>query len=123
MADAIRRSAPPSAVVAAEVPSSAQPTSNTAATWTLTPDAGKCICIQQIAFSYSDDPTNATLKIAISSTNYFGPMGITKGGAGVFEFDPPLKFAAGLIPVVTLSAGGSGITGKLAHVGYWQEEP
>lgn len=112
----------PSATVAAtgDVHS---PASNTAATRTLTPASGECVCISQIHWGYDGDPTGGALQIKIGSDYFFGPHPITSGGAGYTEFDPPMKFAKDAAPIITLAAGGSGISGHLSKVNWWSEPP
>jgi hypothetical protein len=85
--------------------------------FTATPDLAWHI--SQIFVSYDVAPTNGAIKVevynaaddAVESTPINHP--ITSEGLGPIEFSPPMRFTPGRRVVVTLAAGGSGITGKL----------
>lgn len=110
MSEAIRTPLPSSAVpVAPHVPSS-----NTAAVVTLAAETSLCHVVTGVHFSYDDDPTNGSLVITHgggSTVKY--SLIITSKGAGPLSFNPPLKFPVGDAVVVTLAAGGSGVSGRL----------
>lgn len=89
------------------------PTSNTAAVITISAIANQRIIIHNIQWSYSADPTGGNIKAAFGT----GPtskldLDVTKGGPGVLC--STIFGAYGEQAVVTLAAGGSGITGKLS---------
>jgi len=97
------------------------PSGNTAAVNTLTPASGKYIAIQSIEWSYDGVPTGGGLVITVDGTTVWS-VDITAAGPGHFDWSiAPRIFSdfAGGIPtkdqevVVTLAAGGVGISGKL----------
>lgn len=92
------------------------PAANTAAVVTYAAlDAAKAHVIDQIFWSYSAAPTGGTLKVEdVAGTVVFGPHHITAAGPDSLTFDPPLRSAiGGTAMIVTLAAGGAGITGVL----------
>lgn len=67
-----------------------------------------------VHWSYSDDPTNATLTITdgvVTETIY-----ITTGGPGFLPFEG-VAFAENAVVRFTLSPGGAGINSSLALIG------
>jgi hypothetical protein len=87
---------------------------NAAAVITVAADANHCWGVMSLEWSYSDDPTGATLKIEAGGTKIW-EVQITKGGPGQFQFKRP-KHRGGAKNqelVITLSAGGAGITSDL----------
>lgn len=97
----------------------ATPAANSAATVTYTGTAGVHDVVGQVTWSYSADPTGGLLTIKEGSTVVFSAQ-ITKGGPGQLTFDPPITVTDGQNLVVTLSAGGSGISGQVS-VTHWTE--
>jgi len=97
----------------------AAPAANSAATVTYTGTTGVHDVVGQITWSYSADPTGGLLTIKEGSTVVFSTQ-ITKGGPGQLTFDPPVTVTDGQNLVVTLSAGGSGISGQVS-VTHWTE--
>lgn len=91
------------------------PSSNTAAVVTKAAVPGYAHVVGSVAWSYDAAPTGGNLKIEdVSGTTVFS-IDITAAGPGVFNFFPPLKMAAANTAlIVTLAAGGSGVTGKLS---------
>jgi hypothetical protein len=73
--------------------------------------------IHKIVWSYSTDPTGGRLTISDGGTTEFD-IDITKGGPGSLNFT--FCGAKESTLVVTLAAGGGGITGKL-YVEYTTE--
>lgn len=95
-----------------------EPASNTAAVVTLAvPGSGISHVLYSAAWSYDGDPTGGALTIAVDGGTWF-KIDIVKAGPGQFTFDPPLKATANKQVVVTLAAGGSGISGIVnVHAG------
>jgi hypothetical protein len=91
------------------------PTSNTAAVVTYAASATSKHVIHAVAWSYNATPTNGNLKIEdVSGTTIFS-VDITAAGPGWFTFAPPIIGAAvNTAMIVTLAAGGSGVTGKVS---------
>lgn len=86
------------------------PASNTAAIITIPPNASRRAVIHAIQWSYSDTPVG-------------GRLAITRGGVAIFDVDITTSGPGGYYfykcgqvneeVIITLSAGGAGITGKL----------
>lgn len=101
-----------------------QPAANTAAVCTLPAVEGKSRHIGQILLSYDDDPTGGEIKV--EEYNAAGDTvertiikhAVTSGGLGPWLFAPTIKFTANRKVVVTLAAGGSGVSGAL-FVNHW----
>lgn len=74
-----------------------------------------------IAWSYSGTPTGGNLKIEDGSGTTIFSMDITAAGAGYVPFTPPKRGSANTALIVTLAAGGAGITGKVSVLGHWTE--
>jgi len=111
----------PTAVIADAVSASTgnthAPASNTAAVVTkAAAGAGVCNVIDGIAWSYDAAPTNGGLTITDGGSTVF-QVAVTAAGPGFFLFPRPLKSAANSAMVVTLAAGGSGVTGKINVLG------
>lgn len=99
------------------------PAVNTAAVVTYNAATAVKHVISGVAWSYSGgDPTGGNLKIEdVSGTTVFS-INITAQGAGFIPFAPPLRSAAvNTALIITLAAGGDGITGKLSILGHWTE--
>lgn len=93
------------------------PASNTAAVVTkAAAGAGVSNVIDGIAWSYDAAPTNGGLTITDGGSTVF-QVAVTAAGPGFFLFPRPLKSAANSALVVTLAAGGSGVTGKVNVLG------
>ena len=98
------------------------PASNTAAVVTkAAPGAGLFNVIGGVYWSYDGAPTGGSLKIEDVSGTIVLEVDITADGPGFLPFSPPIRnAAANTALIVTLAAGGSGVTGKLA-VNAWVE--
>jgi len=99
------------------LPKSHYPTGNTAAVITIAAVADQRIIIDSIQWSYSGAPTGGRLSITDGGVTIFD-IDITAAGPGGFGLTLPasggLKSpAAGSAIVITLAAGGAGVTGKL----------
>lgn len=80
------------------------------------PAPGYANVIGGLVWSYSDDPTGGRLTIE-SDGDLLYDVDVTTGGPGFFIFDPPLMGNAVEDLVVTLTAGGTGVVGKLTVLG------
>jgi hypothetical protein len=98
------------------------PASNTAAVLTYAAGgAGVSHVIDTVAWSYSGgDPTGGNLKIENGSGQTIFSVDITSQGPGFFPFPRPKKGTANTALIITLAAGGSGITGKI-NANHWTE--
>ncbi len=98
-------------------PAGASPAVNTAAAWTLAANSNQGWAIKQIIFGYGANPTTGSLTIVWGANTQTYP--ITNGGPGPLIFDPPRVFPINTAIVLTLAAGGSGISGTISDVGAW----
>ena len=87
------------------------PASNTAATKTLAASVRR-YQLHKVVWSYSGDPTGGELTVEDGSGNYIRRHKITKGGPGSLTYQACLG-SANTAMIVTLAAGGAGITGTL----------
>lgn len=90
------------------------PSSNTAAVVTYPADPGSAHVLRQAAWSYSGAPTAGNLKVEDGSGVTVFSVDVTAGGPGYVQFEPPLAGTPGKAMVVTLAAGGAGVSGKLS---------
>lgn len=87
------------------------PASNTAAIVTIPASTDIAHEIEMIAWSYDGDPTAGNLKVESNSVTLF-EIDITNKGPGFIMFSGScLKGTPGYSVVVTLAAGGSGVSG------------
>ena len=97
-----------------------QPAADTAAVVTLTAPTnnppGRAWMLGGLAWSYDGDPTGGNLSITNGGTTAFS-IDITAGGAGIIIFQSPLRATDSVEVVVTLAAGGAGVTGKVNVLG------
>lgn len=96
------------------------PAANTIASISLVGAAGVRHCITGLAWSYSGAPTNGNLKIEAGATTYFS-IDIVAAGPGIITFPVAKKFADNTSVVISLAAGGAGITGKVNILNRWYE--
>lgn len=98
------------------------PSSNTAAVITYAAaGAGISHVISGIAWSYSGAPTAGNLKVEDGSGTTVFSVDITAAGPGFIPFSTPLKGTANTAMIITLAAGGSGVSGKVNALGKWTE--
>lgn len=98
------------------------PSSNTAAVITYAAaGAGVSHVISGIAWSYSAAPTAGNLKVEDGSGTTVFSIDITAAGPGFIPFAAPLKGTANTAMIITLAAGGSGVSGKVNSLGKWTE--
>lgn len=89
------------------------PAANTAAVITIAASEKEAWSLKGIEWSYDGTPTGGRLTVAIDGTTYLD-LDITTGGPGQLEF--PEGFSRSTKNeevVITLAAGGAGVTGKL----------
>ena len=100
-----------------------EPAANTAAVVTYTAAAAVKHVITGVAWSYVGGiPTGGNLKVEdVSGTTVFS-IDIDESGPGSHEFPKPKKSAAAnTAMIITLAAGGAGVTGKLNITNHWTE--
>ena len=99
------------------------PAANTAAIVTYAADATKKHVITGVAWSYAGGtPVGGNLKIEDVVGTVIFTVDIDKSGPGGFEFPrPKIGAAANTAMVVTLAAGGAGVTGKVSVENHWLE--
>lgn len=110
----------PVAAAAADVHA---PAANTAAVVTYAAAAALKHVITGIAWSYVGGiPTGGNLKVEdVAGTTVF-TLDIDESGAGVIVFPKPKKAAAvNTAMIITLAAGGAGVTGKVAILNHFTE--
>lgn len=88
------------------------PGSNTIATKTIAGVANSHHLINKIYWSYNADPTGGQIQIENGSGNIIFQQSITKSGPGALTF-MPRRMDLNTAMIITLAAGGAGITGKL----------
>jgi len=76
--------------------------------------------VSGVAWSYSGTPTGGLLTIGNGTEIYFS-MDITTAGAGLILFPRPKAARRNDALVVTLAAGGTGVTGKVSVLNHWVE--
>ena len=96
------------------------PAANTAAVITKVAVAGQRHFLTGVGWSYDDDPTGGNLIITDGGATVF-EIDITKGGPGFIPFDAPIRAAVNSQVVVTLAAGGAGVSGIVNLLGFWTE--
>lgn len=97
------------------------PAANTAAVVTYAASEGAKHVISGLAWSYDADPTGGNIKVADDGNTVF-TIDIATKGAGFFTFPhPKVQATANKNLVITLAAGGDGITGKVSILNHWTE--
>jgi len=94
------------------------PSANTAAVVTYAAVAHRRHAIRGVAWSYSAAPTGGNLKVEDGTGTTVFTMDITAAGAGFVPFAPGLAGRANTALIVTLAAGGSGVSGKVSVLGH-----
>jgi len=89
------------------------PAANTAAVITYAADANRRHVIGQIVWSYDGAPTGGSVKVEDGSGTTIFEIAVTAAGPDQIIFSPRLSGSYNTAMVVTLAAGGAGVTGKL----------
>ncbi|MGV3720084.1 MAG: hypothetical protein ACO1SX_04160 [Actinomycetota bacterium] len=98
------------------------PSANTAAVVTYAAaGAGVANVISGVAWSYDGDPTGGSLMIENGAGSTVFHVAVTSKGPGFFVFPQPKKGSANTAMIITLAAGGSGVTGKVNALNRWTE--
>jgi hypothetical protein len=82
------------------------------------PGALKSNVLAAIYWSYSAAPTGGNIKVEDGAGNTIFNLDITSAGPGFLPFNPPKKGTYNAAMIITLAAGGSGVTGKLS-LSHW----
>jgi hypothetical protein len=91
------------------------PAANTAAVVTYAAAASyKAHLLHGIYWSYSGVPTGGNVKVEDGSGNVIFSADITAAGPGFLPFNPPRRGTKNRAMIITLAAGGDGISGKLS---------
>jgi len=93
------------------------PASNTAAVITYAGIPDSSHVISGVSWSYDDDPTGGQLTITMNGVTVYIIDEPVKG-PGFIPFLPNKRFNKGTTVVITLAAGGAGVTGKLNVLGH-----
>lgn len=93
---------------------------NAAATVTYAAVAGQSNIISGIMFSYSATPTAGSITVTDGATTVLS-ADIISGGAGFIPFDAPVRGSTNTPLTITLSAGGTGVIGKVSVFSKWNE--
>lgn len=89
-----------------------KPSSNTAAVITIAAVSNVAHEVEQIAFSYDGAPTGGNVKIESPSGTTLCEHYVTGAGSGPVPLgNSCLKGAVGQALIITLAAGGSGVSG------------
>lgn len=96
------------------------PAANTAAVVTFAADPGTKHVITKINWSYDAEPTSGLLTVSSGGQTVFSQF-ITASGPGFHDFHEGLKGPANSAMVVTLSAGGTDVSGAVSVTGYRKE--
>lgn len=89
------------------------PAANTAAVITYAASTGFKHAIGNVHLSYDGAPTGGNLKIEDGSGTTVFSVDVTAAGPDSINFDPPLMGSEGTALIITLAAGGAGVTGKV----------
>lgn len=99
-----------------------EPAANTAAVVTYAANNAKHV-IGGLSWSYSAAPTGGNLKIENGAGTTVYSVDITAAGPGSIEFPQARRGSSATALIITLAAGGGGITGKLNVTSHWIENP
>lgn len=106
--------------VQGNTPVSATAAANTAVTSTITGVAGQSIRITALSVSYSAAPTGGTLTVVVNAVTIFQADITAAGLAAIPLPDGGLLCQAGQSAVLTLTAAGAAVVGRL-NVAYLQK--
>jgi hypothetical protein len=111
----------PASAVLADPGDVAAPAVNTAAVVTYGAVAGQSHAITGVAYSYNAAPTGGNLKIEDGAGTTVFSMDIVAAGPGVVLFNPAKIGTAGRAMIITLTAAGAAVTGKISILNHWVE--
>lgn len=94
------------------------PSANTDAVVTYAAVSGKAHGIQKIWYSYDSTPTNGRIYVEDGSGTVVFDQDIATSGPGFVDFGEDVAGTDNTALIITLAAGGAGVTGKLNIVGY-----
>ena len=94
------------------------PAANTAAVVTYAAVPARSHAITGVGWSYSGAPAGGNLKIEDGAGVTVFTLDVTSGGAGVVYFAPLKRGATNTACIVTLAAGGAGVSGKVSVLGH-----
>jgi hypothetical protein len=97
------------------------PGANTAAQINYAAVADRRHALSGVAWSYSGAPTGGQLTIEDGSGSVVFRVDISAAGPGVIYFTPPKHGGQNTALIVTLAAGGAGVSGKVAVLAHWKE--
>jgi hypothetical protein len=97
------------------------PEANTAAVVTYNAVAGRQHVISGVAWSYDTDPTGGNLQVEDGAGSTVFSVDITSKGPGFIPFPDGKRGSVNTAMVVTLAAGGAGVTGKVSVLGHGLE--
>lgn len=97
------------------------PAANTAAQITYAAVAKRAHAVSGVAWSYSGTPTGGNLKLENGAGNTVFALDISSAGAGLIVFPHPKRGAPNTALIVTLAAGGAGVSGKLSVLNHWED--
>jgi hypothetical protein len=83
--------------------------------------AGQVHVLSGVAWSYTGGTPAGLLKVEDGAGNVVFQLDLAAAGTGQVNFLPPKKGSANTALVITLTAGGAGITGKVNALGHWTE--
>lgn len=90
------------------------PAANTAAVYTMTANSKRKNTIEGVIFSYSGNPTGGRLSIQAPSGTVIFETDVIAGGEHRLDFPSNcIQTNTNQALIITLAAGGAGITGKL----------
>jgi len=96
------------------------PAANTAAVVTYAASTtGGAHIINGIGYSYSAAPTGGNLKVEDGSGNTVLSLDITEAGTRFIPFQNAVKGSVNTALIITLSAGGGSVVGKLSVLGHY----
>lgn len=97
------------------------PAANTAAQITYAAVTKRSHIVSGVAWSYSGAPTGGNLKLENGAGSTIFSLDIGTAGAGLIVFPRPKRAAPNTALIVTLAAGGAGVSGKLSVLNHWEE--
>lgn len=114
----------PVASVLADTDDVHEPAANTDAVITYAAVGGMQHVIGGIGWSYSAGPgLDDTITVEDGAGNIVFRQYVTAGGPGSIFFDPAKRGSTGRAMIVTLTAAGAGVTGKVSILNHWVTFP